>query len=489
MRQKLFIIFIMLSFSYFAQISEENNSVISEETQYCIDCHYTVTPGIVADWENSRHSKISMKKALQKEKLGRRVSVNEIPSEVKGEVLIGCYECHSLNEKLHTDNFDHFGYNINVIPSPNDCKTCHPVEVEEYSMSKKAHAIGNLKNNPTYHSLVKTIIGKSEFDGKMVKTFEPTSLTEGETCFACHGTKVEVVGKRIVDSELGEIELPELSNWPNQGVGRENPDGSLGSCTACHPRHSFSIEVARQPYTCGQCHLEPDVPSYNIYKESKHGNLFSSLGKNYNFEAIPWQAGKDFQAPTCATCHNSLLVGSEGEVIVERSHNFGSRLWERLFGLPYSHRQPKSGKTYEIVNADGLNLPTTFSGLPATHFLIDEGEALIRQEKMQSVCTSCHGTRWAENQLKKIERTNNEVDELVNTGTKLLQKAWELGIADKSNPFDEEIEIQWMNMWLFYGNSIRYATAMMGPDYSTFKNGWYRMKETIQKMKNTIDKN
>ena len=77
-------------------------------------------------------------------------------------------------------------------------------------------------------------------------------------------------------SKVGEIDVPDLANWPNQGVGRINPDGSLGACTSCHPRHSFSIEVARKPYTCSQCHLEPYVPAFEVYKESKHGNIFLS---------------------------------------------------------------------------------------------------------------------------------------------------------------------------------------------------------------------
>ncbi|HIC98731.1 MAG TPA: CBS domain-containing protein [Pyrodictiaceae archaeon] len=31
-----------------------------------------------------------------------------------------------------------------------------------------------------------------------------------------------------------------------KGVGRVDPDGSLGTCTACHPRHQFSVEYARK---------------------------------------------------------------------------------------------------------------------------------------------------------------------------------------------------------------------------------------------------
>ena len=41
---------------------------------------------------------------------------------------------------------------------------------------------------------------------------------------------------------------------------------------------------------------------------------------------------------------------------------FGERLWVRIFGLPYTHPQPENGRTWELRNADGQPLPTSFSG-------------------------------------------------------------------------------------------------------------------------------
>ena len=58
------------------------------------------------------------------------------------------------------------------------------------------------------------------------------------------------------------------ATWPNTGIGRINPDGSAGSCSACHTRHSFSKAQAREPQTCGKCHLGPDHPQMEIYQES-----------------------------------------------------------------------------------------------------------------------------------------------------------------------------------------------------------------------------
>ena len=64
------------------------------------------------------------------------------------------------------------------------------------------------------------------------------------------------------------------ATWPNTGIGRINPDGSEGACTACHARHQFSAEQARHPENCGRCHMGPDHPQKEIYEESKHGASF-----------------------------------------------------------------------------------------------------------------------------------------------------------------------------------------------------------------------
>jgi hypothetical protein len=287
---------------------------------------------------------------------------------------------------------------------------------------------------------------------------------------------------------MGEVKVPDLANWPNQGVGRINPDGSMGACTSCHPRHAFSIEVARKPYTCSQCHLEPDVPAWNVYAESKHGNILFSKQSEWDFNNVPWVVGEDFTAPSCSTCHVSLLVAPDGTVIAERSHDFGARLWVRLFGLIYTHPQPKSGDTSIIRNADGLPMPTTFTGELASEYLIDGAEQERRKGVMMSVCKGCHSTDWVEMHFAKLDSTLEETDKMTLAATKLISKAWDLGLADPSNPFDEPLEQKWIKQWLFFGNSIRYASAMTGaPDYAAFKYGWWELTNNLREMKEKME--
>lgn len=460
---------------------------LSPATKTCIGCHSNVTPGIVKDWLTSRHSKIVASAALKKPLLERRVSADSLPKDLAG-YAVGCYECHSMNNSAHKDSFDHMGRNIHVVVTPEDCKTCHPVEAAQFSGSKKSFARKILMDNPVFKTLVDAAVGPRKFESEKLVAHAPSESTLHETCLGCHGTKVEAKGMRTIATRIGEIQVPELTNWPNQGVGRVNPDGSRGACSACHPRHGFLIEVARKPYTCSQCHHEPDVPAWDVYEESKHGNIYFSKNAAWDFSVVPWQLGKDFKAPTCAVCHNSLLVSPAGDVIAERSHDFGSRLWVRLFGLIYSHPQPKSGDTTIIRNKDGLPLPTAFSGELAAEYLIDKTEQEKRASKLRAVCNGCHNKDWIDGHFSKLSVTMKETDAMILTSTKLMSDAWDRGIEDKKNPFDESIEKMWTKQWLFYCNSIRYASAMTGaPDYTSFKNGWWSLNENLRQMEDWIE--
>ena len=72
------------------------------------------------------------------------------------------------------------------------------------------------------------------------------------------------------------------------------------------------------------------------------------------------------------------------------------------------------------------------------------------------------------------------------TATKILLSAWEKraakGLAQKDSIFNEAIERKWVEQWLFYANSTRFASAMMGADYGVFAKGRWSLSKNLQEM-------
>jgi len=457
---------------------------MSDATSECLDCHASLHPGIVADWQKSRHAKTTPQAAMAVEGLGRKVSSQEIPAELTG-TSVGCAECHNLRPAAHTDTFEHNGYDVHVVVSPRDCAVCHAEEAAQYSKNLMANAHANLAENPLYQKLQRSIIGtKQRKEGRI--TFKAANDdTRAETCYYCHGTQLMVTGKEIRDTELaGELEFPVIKGWPNQGVGRVNLDGSLGSCSACHTRHAFSIEMARKPYTCKECHVGPDVPAAKVYEASKHGNIFSAMHKTWDFNAVPWKIGEDFTAPTCASCHISLLVNADEEVVSTRTHQMNNRLPWRIFGLVYAHPHPREPDTSVIRNREGLALPTSLDGTLAKEYLIGPEEQDKRRQAMQAACLNCHDASWVNGHWRRFENTIRQTNADVKLATEIMGDFWKGKYADQDgNPFDEAIEKRWMDIWQFYANTIRFASSMAGGgDYAVYADGNYHLSQALLEM-------
>ncbi len=490
MKKISLILFLILNFLT-APAAVGVEAPISEATQECLECHAMTHPGIAEAWQTSRHSMITPKQAMTVKGLGLKVSAKSVPEDLQN-TSVGCRECHTLRPKEHADTFDHNGYDIHVVVSPEDCATCHTQEMEQYSRNLMAHAYGNLVNNPVYQDLKQTIEGEPKRkNGKIV--FNPAdTATQEESCLYCHGTKLEKTGFETRDTALGEMEFPKIKGWPNQGVGRINLDGSRGACSSCHTRHTFSIEMARKPYTCKECHIGPDVPAFKVYETSKHGNIFSAMNKEWDFKPVPWTIGKDFTAPTCAACHISLLVNTNQELVLERTHQVSNRLSWRIFGLIYAHPHPKDPDTALIRNKDGLPLPTGFNGEMASNYLIDDNERKARTQIMQAGCLNCHDSSWVRGHWLRYENTISKSNEAIMASTDIMLKIWKAGYAcgidSGCSPFDEAIEKNWANSWLFYANTIRFTSAMAGGgDYGVFADGRYQLSEQIQQLSDWYD--
>ncbi len=449
--------------------SASETQQLSDDTQTCLSCHEIVTPGIVADWRSSRHSQKHNENASQSPK-----------------TVTGCAECHTLNPALHNDTFPHNGFDVHTVVTPNDCALCHLEERQQYSENIMANAYGNLMNNPLYLDLVNQATNMSLF-----KSQRERDLTYADSCLYCHGTIVKSTGLVPRETEMGPMQFPDLTGWPNQGVGRINPDNSIGACTSCHPRHAFSIKTARTPQACAECHTGPDVPAAKVYKVSKHGNIYQSNSDDWNFKNVPWTVGEDFTAPTCATCHVSEIASPDGEIIARRTHRMNDRLPHRIFGPIFAIPHPKDADTSKIVSPSGLPLPVDLDAKLASNFLISPDEQRIRRDRMKAICLSCHSTGWVDGHFELLENTIITTNGIVLETNNVMINAWNLGIAKglehNDSLFNESIERMWVEQWLFYASSVRFASAMGGADYGTFANGRWQMSKNLIDMKELVE--
>jgi hypothetical protein len=378
-----------------------------KEAVACIECHKKENPGLFADWARSRHANAN----------------------------ITCYDCHKAEEfdkdvsQIHFKQYERsdlkYGTKEYRVPvaaavTPKDCSRCHPDEAKQYSLSKHANTL--------------EIIWKIDpwLNKGMNSDFERAS-----GCFHCHGTILKMKGDTL-DPET----------WPNVGVGRLNFDGSKGSCTACHTRHRFSVMESRKPEACGQCHLGPDHPQIEIFMESKHGDIYTAHGDEYNWNAAAgtWTPGVDFRAPTCASCHMS------GAGAVFTTHDVTERLsWETQ--APLTVR------------------PENFKPFPA------KVNWQTEREKMKEICLQCHGNTWVDAHYVKLDKNVEEYNEVYfKPAKKMLDELYAKGLLDKTKFFDEQLEVEYYELWHHEGRRARFGAAMMAPDYAWW-HGFYECKK------------
>ena len=228
---------------------------LTRESKACLDCHTKSSLGVVQQWGASKHYGAN----------------------------VGCYECHKANAG-DPDAFLHYGKRIAIIVSPKDCARCHPTEVKEFAASHHSQAariLGSLDN-----TLAEVVEGNHGLKTAAFPGGVSAAAVVG--CWQCHGSEVKVLKGGKLDP----------ATWPNTGIGRINPDGSRGSCMACHSRHKFSAEQARNPENCGKCHMGPDHPQAEIYNESKHGIAFRANIDEMNLGNAKWVVGEDYRRRT-----------------------------------------------------------------------------------------------------------------------------------------------------------------------------------------------
>jgi hydroxylamine dehydrogenase len=350
---------------------------ISQAGQACLGCHRSVTPGIVKDWQSSRHF-------------------------ANG---VDCATCHSAaNKGARQDAKDHFGGRIVVLVTPKNCQHCHAREGAEFQASRHADAarfIGSLDN----------VLGEIVGGGPAANS----------GCKQCHGSTVAV--------KSGELDP---ATWPNTGIGRVNPDGSKGACTACHSRHAFSIAQARAPEACGKCHLGPDHPQMEVWQESKHGSRYSqnlALRKpaGLDLPAGKWLPGQSYSSgPTCASCHLSATSDRP------TTHDVGARI--------------------------------SWTLRPVISTKLENWEK--KREAMQDVCLQCHSRTYTRDFYGQFDALVTLYNTKFAAPAKTIMDRLTAAKKLTGQPFDAPIKWTYYELWHHEGRRARHGAAMSGPDYA-----------------------
>ncbi len=418
----------------------------------CESCHRTLSPALVMEWERSKH----------------------------GQYGVGCVDCHGA-AKSDVDAWTHHGVEVAALVTPTDCGKCHEAEVEQFSRSHHAKAgeiLASLDN-----ILAEKVAGMPGNNADAVSG-----------CWQCHGTIVKF--KRDTNGNI--LRLPpenkpviDPSTWPNSGMGRMNPDGSRGSCHACHSRHSFEAKLSRSPENCGKCHMGPDHPQIEIYNESKHGIAFYANRDKMALEKEgEWVLGKDYSAaPTCATCHVSSYMTPQGAVKAN-THDVGER-------ISWTLRPAVSKKQNLVVFSDGNKEDYTEDRpLPKPGDVIQTSEKVVENEKlvskpvkrtvarviswnerrneMKGACRNCHSDAFVNNfytQFDDLVALYN--DKFAKPAGAIMANLAADSVLRADAPFEHEVQWTYWELWHHEGRRARHGASMMGPDYTH----WHGMYE------------
>ena len=356
----------------------------------------------------------------------KRVSpdiVNQFARSTMARSGVKCIDCHVV-DRDNPMGKEHEGFFITVTPTPKQCGKCHPAETRQFDHSRHGA--------PAWMALN----GFEDFSAEQQK-FVSENIPE-----ANRGPNGIVTATR---NSLFDIEGPMVTPLACQSchsIGKPNADGSIGNCNKCHLRHEFSLGQVRKPEICGQCHLGPDHPQIEIYKESAHGVMYDAQGETWNWDQKPGRlTTADMPAPTCATCHMSGF-GTQGT-----THDVGERLSKFLFAAITSDR------------------PNFVSG----------------REAMKSICVNCHSPKFVDDLYTKADSVTAFVNVKVKEASDIINGLIKDGIIT-SEPFATQISFDAFDLWHYDGRTAKFGAYMQGPDFVQW-HGVYPLLRQLNKVK------
>jgi len=368
--------------------TEQPSSAMVRATGKCAECHLRTQYSVVHEYEMSKHAR-------------------------KGVSCLDCHQAATGQEKK-----DHHGFVISKARlTAGNCRSCHEQIYQQFLRSRHAATA-------------------------WAAVFGEKGLTPEQVNFS---EQYQPGGTKRPPHPFVELEGgPAMTSGCEQchSVGKPNPDGTIGTCTACHSRHTSSVELARLPTTCGQCHMGPDHSQIEIYEESKHGVMFAAQERQLNLKADPNQlTTRDMFVPTCATCHMSGING------VGVTHDPSERL------------------SYFLANAISEKRPNYAAA----------------QAKMKQVCAQCHTpdipNRVYQQAEAVVQTTNARVTEAKNLVDGLRSQGVLIG-----PPFSNEIDFVYFDLWHYDGRTTKHGAFMGGADFVQW-HGNYPMLRKMTELK------
>jgi nitrate/TMAO reductase-like tetraheme cytochrome c subunit len=351
----------------------------------CAECHSQQQYSVVHEYELSRHAQ-------------------------KG---VNCLDCHQPADGQSKK--DHHGFVVSTKLTAGNCRSCHEPIYQEFLHSRHAAT-------------------------SWAAVFGEEGLKPEQVAFA---ERYQPGGVRRPPHPLTRLEGPSATTSgcaQCHSVGRPNEDGTIGTCTACHTRHTSSVAIARLPTTCGQCHMGPDHSQLEIYEESKHGVIFHAQEKLLNLDAPPKTlTTRDMFVPTCATCH---LSGLNGQKV---THDPSERL-SYFLADPITRPRPNRERA---------------------------------QAGMKQICTQCHTTPLVDRVYAEAERVVATTNEKVQTATEIMTALRKDGVLTGA-PFTTPIEFVYFDLWHYDGRTSKHGAFMGGADFVQWHGNYPMLARTVE---------
>ena len=368
-----------------AVVSRQPTPEFIRATGKCAECHSRTQYSIVHEYELSVHA-------------------------AKG---VNCLDCHSAQAGQKAEA--HYGFAINPHVTAANCRACHEAIYQQFLQSRHAA--------PSWAAFA----GSDDF------TAEQVAFSE----------KYQPGGTKRPPNALAKLEghAAGVSGCAScHSIGKPNMDGTIGTCTACHTRHTASVEVARLPSTCGQCHMGPDHSQLEIYTESKHGVMFEAQRNQLNLSAPPnTLTTREMFVPTCATCHMSGING------LAVTHEPSQRLSYFLFA-EVTQKRPDFDRA---------------------------------QASMQAVCMNCHTKPLIDRVYAQgaavVDATNEKV-----AAAKTVVDALRADGLLRGAPFTNLLDFNYFDLWHYYGRTAKHGAFMGGADFVQWHGNYPILRHTVE---------